>query len=166
MGDSSLHHHITEQAAKLGRPAWLQAVPKKPFDRLAFLGKPHLGLIFRKLACSVPTEEQAGCARASLLEEFPADNFVLWPEGRVCASLLPELCFLPSGRVQLGFSSRTAGCLVAGFQGRQTPYVTGGIFSSLFLCIFEQPLSSSERDFDILIEDTNVHAGCGELVSK
>lgn len=80
--------------------------------------------------------------------------------------LLPELCFLPSGRVQLGFSSRTAGCLVAGFQGRQTPYVTGGIFSSLFLCIFEQPLSSSERDFDILIEDTNVHAGCGELVSK
>lgn len=68
--------------------------------------------------------------------------------------LPPEPCFLPSGRVQLGFSSRTAGCLVAGFQGRQpaqAPYVTGGIFSSLFLCILEQPLSSSERDFDILI---------------
>lgn len=67
--------------------------------------------------------------------------------GQRVACVLPlpsELCFLPSGRVQLGFSSRTAGCLVAGFQGRQTPYVTGGIFSSLFLCIFEQPLSSSE----------------------
>lgn len=67
--------------------------------------------------------------------------------GQRVACVLPlpsEPCFLPSGRVQLGFSSRTAGCLVAGFQGRQTPYVTGGIFSSLFLCIFEQPLSSSE----------------------